>query len=191
MLELHDVLIQQRQQPVSLTARDGQLVCISGAPGSGKTTLLRTVMGLVPFRGGHISFDGELLTPLSAVYFRHFMGYVPSRLELIPGQDRVADARRLLQGLSAGRQQLLPSLPGEERLWGQLSRQEQFLVLLQLVVSQQRRLLLVDEPHCALSQGQQYEAEVLLPQALSAGASVVVVSSEQSVRSLTPNIIEL
>jgi ABC-type cobalamin/Fe3+-siderophores transport system ATPase subunit len=148
-------------------------------------------MGLVPFRGGHISFDGELLTPLSAAYFRHFMGYVPSRLELIPGQDRVADARRLLQGLSAGRQQLLPTLPGEERLWGQLSRQEQYLVLLQLVVSQQRRLLLVDEPHCALSLSQQYEAEVLLRQALSAGASIVVVSSEQSVRSLTPNIIEL
>ena len=58
MLELHDVILKQRQQAVSLTVDDGKLACITGPEGAGNTTLLRTILGLQPFQSGYISFDG-------------------------------------------------------------------------------------------------------------------------------------
>ena len=51
-----------------------------GSQGKGKTTLLRALMGFLPIDEGHISIDGELLTPLSAPYFRRQMAYVPQHL---------------------------------------------------------------------------------------------------------------
>ena len=82
MLELHNVTIGSLIQDLSLTVNDGQLVCLAGDDGVGKTTLLRAVMGFIPIDGGHISIDGELLTPQSAPYFRRQMAYVPQQLSL-------------------------------------------------------------------------------------------------------------
>ncbi len=80
MLELHNVSIGRLISSLSLTVEDGRLVCLTGAEGAGKTTLLRAVMGFLPIDEGHISIDGELLTPKSAPYFRRQMAYVPQLL---------------------------------------------------------------------------------------------------------------
>ena len=47
---------------VSLTAQAGQVTVLLGRNGVGKTTLLKALMGLVPVRQGHISFQGFTLT---------------------------------------------------------------------------------------------------------------------------------
>ena len=44
---------------VSLTAHEGEVVCIIGPSGSGKSTLLRCVNGLEPIDRGRILFDGR------------------------------------------------------------------------------------------------------------------------------------
>ena len=116
MLELHDVIIKPLSHTLSLTVDDGRMTCLSGPKGTGKTTVLRAVMGLLPIDGGYISIDGELLTPLSAPYFRKSMGYVPSVLRPIPGQDRVGDVRRMLYGLAVNRQLKIEETE-EDRLW--------------------------------------------------------------------------
>ena len=90
MLELHQVTIGQLIREFSLTVSGGQLVCLSGARGSGKTTLLRAVLGFLPIDGGHISIDGELLTPQSAPYFRRQTAYVPQRLSVPDGYRMVS-----------------------------------------------------------------------------------------------------
>lgn len=89
MLELHNVTIGQQIRSLSLTVNDGQLVCLLGPQGSGKTTLLRAVLGLIPIDGGHISIDGELLTPKSAPYFRRQMAYVPQHLSVPEGYKKL------------------------------------------------------------------------------------------------------
>ncbi|MBQ2209824.1 MAG: ABC transporter ATP-binding protein [Prevotella sp.] len=89
MLELHNVTIGQLIHSLSLTVGDGQLVGISGSQGSGKTTLLRAVLGLIPIDAGHISIDGELLTPKSAPYFRRQMAYVPQHLSVPEGYNKL------------------------------------------------------------------------------------------------------
>lgn len=44
---------------VDLTITPGQAIGLMGRNGMGKTTLLRTILGLVPLRGGQVLMDGE------------------------------------------------------------------------------------------------------------------------------------
>jgi putative ABC transport system ATP-binding protein len=67
---------------LSFAVDDGGMVCVMGPSGSGKTTLLRTLLGFRPLDGGHVSIDGELLTPSSAEEFRKIMAYVPQEVAL-------------------------------------------------------------------------------------------------------------
>lgn len=190
MLELHNVILKPLRQTVSLTVNDGQLACISAPKGTGKTTLLRAIMGFLPIDGGHISIDGELLTPLSAPYFRRQMAYVPSRLVPIPGQDKVSDVRKLLFGLAANCQMKQPESEGH-RLWSDLTAAEQYLELLQSTAGQQRRLVLIDEPETALDWETADMVAHLLRKLTNEGSSVLIVSNMPSVMNLTNNVITL
>ncbi len=90
MIELHNVTIGERIRNVSATVENGQLLCLTGAAGTGKTTLVRAIMGFIPIDGGHISIDGELLTPHSAPYFRRQTAYVPQHLSLPEGYTDIS-----------------------------------------------------------------------------------------------------
>ena len=113
MLELHNISVGDRIRGLSLTVNDGQMACISGQKGSGKTTLLRAVLGFLPLDGGPISIDGELLTTLSAPYFRRQMAYVPQGLTVPEGYDDVpTDYMRLLEhGVHTGKQLIIIDEP--------------------------------------------------------------------------------
>ena len=86
MLEIKNVKIKFGDNTLlgglSLSAEDGQVVCISGDSGCGKTSLLRAILGFLPLEEGHVSIDGELLTPAAAGEFRKFMAYVPQDLAM-------------------------------------------------------------------------------------------------------------
>jgi len=45
--------------PLSISIREGQLICLLGPNGAGKSTLLRTLAGLQPALGGRIGLGGE------------------------------------------------------------------------------------------------------------------------------------
>ena len=86
MLEIKNVKIKFGDKTLlgglSFSAEDGQVVCISGDSGCGKTSLLRAILGFLPLEEGHVSIDGELLTPAAAGEFRKFMAYVPQDLAM-------------------------------------------------------------------------------------------------------------
>ena len=109
MLELHNVTIGQQIRGLSATVNEGNVLSIMGSQGKGKTTLLRALMGFLPIDEGHISIDGELLTPLSAPYF------VPQYLEVPEGYDEVpTDYMRLLEHAAhAGKKLLIVDEPRE------------------------------------------------------------------------------
>lgn len=116
MLELHNVTIGQQIRSLSMALSDGQLVNITGQKGSGKTTLLRALLGFIPVDGGHISIDGELLTPMSAPYFRRQMAYVPQHLTLPEGYHGVStDYLELLhKAVDSGKTLLIVDEPSKE-----------------------------------------------------------------------------
>jgi len=115
MLELHNVTIGQQIRGLSATVSEGNVLSIMGSQGKGKTTLLRALMGFLPIDEGHISIDGELLTPLSAPWFRKRMAYVPQHLVVPEGYEDVpTDYMRLLEhAVHVGKQLLIIDEPGE------------------------------------------------------------------------------
>ena len=140
MLELHNVTIGQQIRSLSMALSDGQLVNITGQQGSGKTTLLRALLGFIPVDGGHIIIDGELLTPMSAPYFRRQMAYVPQHLTLPEGYHGVStDYLELLRkAVDSGKTLLIVDEPSKE-----LSAEDQQTVDGMLMEAVQRGAMVV------------------------------------------------
>jgi ABC-type cobalamin/Fe3+-siderophores transport system ATPase subunit len=115
MLELHSVTIGQTIRDFSMTLMDGKIAWLTGDAGCGKTTLLRAIIGLIPIDSGHISIDGELLTPLSAPYFRRQMAYVPQYLSVPDGynEDPTDYVKLVERAVNAGKQLLIIDEPHE------------------------------------------------------------------------------
>ena len=133
MLELLNITIGEVIKDLSLTIPDGQLLSVVGDKGTGKTTLLRAILGFLSVDKGHISIDGELLTPLSAPYFRRQMAYVPQRLSLPDGYDKVpTDYLSLLErAVTSGKKLLLIDEPSEPLTDDQQLRVERLLTTAQ------------------------------------------------------------
>jgi len=93
VLEITDLHAGYGEVPVlrgvSLSLREGEAIGIVGHNGMGKTTLLKTLMGLLPARGGKIVIDGVDVTSWAA--------HERSRL----GVAYVPQGRGILAGLSA------------------------------------------------------------------------------------------
>lgn len=165
MLELHNVTIGQQIRGLSATVGEGKVLSIMGSQGSGKTSLLRALMGFLSVDGGHISIDGELLTPLSAPWFRRQMAYVPQHLEVPEGYVLKKDGREKEEG--------------DRSCFDYVS-------LLERAVKSGKALLFVDEPREALSAADAERAECLISEAAERGATVVAVNFCR-----TPNKVQL
>lgn len=64
---------------VSFVINDATLVVILGPSGTGKTVLLKTILGLLPFEGGTVEYDGRAIYGLSPEDFykiRKQVGFV-------------------------------------------------------------------------------------------------------------------
>src|SRR5205809_8088512 len=70
---------------VDVEVPSGRVVCLMGRNGMGKTTVLKTIMGLLPARGGRVTFDGADITRWSPDRrARAGIGYVPQGREIFP-----------------------------------------------------------------------------------------------------------
>ena len=156
MLELLNVTLEPHIRELSLTVDSGCMVGIAGPHGSGKTMLLRAVLGFLPVSGGFISIDGELLTPLSATYFRRFMAYVPQQLTVPDGYTDGGFARYM-----------------------SLSSDERYLFLLRKAVGAAKPLLIVDGPPQPLSADARQAVDGLLEEAMRRGCSVLAVTDQE------------
>ena len=66
MLDLTDIASGYGETQVlhglSIRAEPGRVLAILGRNGAGKSTTLKTIMGLVPAKGGQVVFDGQPIT---------------------------------------------------------------------------------------------------------------------------------
>ena len=84
---------------VDLTLLGGQIIGLVGTNGAGKTTLLRMISGILPFKDGHASKDGERLE-IEAL--RSMVGFMPEQIRW-SGQQTIRETMTefaLLQGCS-------------------------------------------------------------------------------------------
>jgi branched-chain amino acid transport system ATP-binding protein len=70
---------------VTFTVEAGEVVTLLGRNGMGKTTTLRTIMGLLPAKGGSAAFDGVALTGLPPYRIAQAgLGLVPEGRQVFP-----------------------------------------------------------------------------------------------------------
>jgi urea ABC transporter ATP-binding protein UrtE len=145
---------------VNLEVGEGEVVAVLGRNGMGKTTLLRTLMGLLPARGGSILWqrgqqDGQEISKLPAhLRARLGLGYVPQGRDIFPGLTVSENLR--LGGMAVGRNgnqrvqdvlKLFPMLSEKLTARGaSLSGGQQQLLALARALVSGPRILLLDEP---------------------------------------------
>jgi len=146
---------------VSFTLQPGQILAFLGHNGAGKTTTLKSVMGLLPLRGGQVLFDGKPIERLD-VSARVAMGLrlLPEGRGIFPDLSvaeniDVVAARNVTAGAMfavADVYKLFPVL-GERRATraGSLSGGQQQMLALGLAILGTPRCLLLDEPSIGLA----------------------------------------
>jgi branched-chain amino acid transport system ATP-binding protein len=176
---------------VSLRVEEGQMVAIVGPNGAGKTTLMSAVMGLLPRRGGTVSYQGAdagatealvsagvILVPEHRALFTDMsvednllLGFYPRRSR---GERDARPSMReifaIFPRLAERRHQHAATLSGGER---------QMLALGRALMGQPR-LLLLDEPSLGLAPRLVRDIFRVLADLRRGGLSILLV--EQNVR---------
>lgn len=140
---------------ICLDIKDGEVVTLMGRNGMGKTTTVRTIMGLLPPKGGAVEYDGRPITGLAPQKVARLgFGLVPEGRQifgtLTVRENLVATAANRL-GVSspwslARIYDLFPRL-GERaaQLAGTLSGGEQQMLAVGRALMTNPRLLILDE----------------------------------------------
>lgn len=87
MLDLTDLSAGYGETQVlhglSLRAEPGRVLAILGRNGAGKSTTLKTIMGLLPARGGHVAFDGRQISGMTPFDIARLgIAYVPETRDI-------------------------------------------------------------------------------------------------------------
>jgi len=148
---------------IELEVAAGQIVALLGSNGSGKTTTINAISGVVPIRGGSITFDGRRVDGLhpSAIVKRRLVQCAEGR-QLFPGLT-VLDNLKLgsyARGLSGARMrtemeriyELFPVLrERRQQLAGTMSGGQQQMLAIGRALMASPLLLMMDEPSLGLA----------------------------------------
>ena len=207
MLEIRDLRHEYSGNPV-LSIREwsvpqGEASLVIGPSGSGKSTLLAIVSGLIAPTSGRVSVAGRDLAALAPAQRDRFrarhVGLVLQTLHLI-GVLSVRDNLRLAQrlaglqdsGLIESALQALGIEALAARKASQLSVGEAQRVAIARAVVNRPPLILADEPTAALDDANCEKALALLAdQAATCGATLVVATHDQRVKSHFKRVLEL
>ena len=145
---------------IDMQVQPGQTVLLLGANSAGKTTLLRTLIGLLPCRGGSITFDGERIEALApdqrirrGIAFMSELGVFPT---LSIDENIALGGYFLSESQMRARRdalfQVFPDLAGKRRqAAASLSGGQRKMLGIAKVLVAQPRLLLMDEPSSGLA----------------------------------------
>lgn len=154
---------------VSLGVAPGEVLCLLGPNGCGKTTLFKTILGLLPPLNGRIVLDGETTDRWSRRRTAQQLAYVPQQhdayfpftvMEVVlmgrgahvaafatPGRHDREVAKRTLRQLHL--------LHLRDQVYSRISSGERQLTLIARALTQQARVLIMDEPTANLDFGNQ------------------------------------
>lgn len=186
-------------QPLDLTIEHAHMVGLIGHNGSGKSTLLKLLARQQAPTAGHISLDGQPLQSWGQRDFARQVAYLPQHLPPADGltaRELVRYGRYPWHG-ALGRfsdedhaqveraMELTDTRMFAERLVDSLSGGERQRVWLAMLLAQNSRYLLLDEPISALDVAHQVEVLALvreLSQALDLGVLLVLHSIDMTAR---------
>ncbi len=147
---------------ISFEVNEGEIVTLIGANGAGKTTTMQSVVGLIPKRGGTVTFDGKDIT------------HTPCHKIVHQGMTQVPEGRRIFQELTVYENLMMgaysmrdssgfkndieavytrfPRLSERRgQIAGTLSGGEQQMLAMGRAIMSHPKLLMLDEPSMGLS----------------------------------------
>ncbi len=170
---------------VSFEVNEGEIVALIGANGAGKTTTLHTVTGLLPSKGGSVTFEGKDITKKPGhEIVRLGMSHVPEGRRVFTGLTvrenlRLGAYTRPKSELEGSVKEVYERFPRlEERknqLAGTLSGGEQQMLAMGRALMSKPKLLLLDEPSMGLSPLFVTEVFNIIEDVSNAGTTVLLV----------------
>ena len=146
---------------VSFTVAEGEVVAVLGTNGAGKTTLMRCLSGLLPIRGGTMTWQGrDLAVAKPWARAKLGLGHVPEGRQVF--SDMTVEEHLVMAGRHAREAkspfdlefvyELFPRLrEREHQAGGTLSGGEQQMLALGRALMLRPALLLLDEPSHGLA----------------------------------------
>ncbi len=169
---------------VSFSVGAGEVVTLLGRNGMGKTTTIRTLMGLLPARGGTATFEGEHLIKLPPYRIaQRGLGLVPEGRQVFPtlsveenliatAAARHGQARWTLQRVY----EFFPRLAERrDNMGNQLSGGEQQMLAIGRALMTNPKLLILDEATEGLAPLIRSEIWACLARLKSEGQSILLV----------------
>jgi iron complex transport system ATP-binding protein len=154
---------------IALDLAGGEVLALLGPNGHGKTTLLKTLLGLLPAKGGTLTLDGKPLAALSIGERARALAYVP---QVHVGTFAFAVSEVVLMGRTA-RSSLFAAPSSHDRdvvramldrlgianlaqrPYTEISGGERQLVMIARALAQEPRYVILDEPTASLDFGNQ------------------------------------
>ena len=173
---------------VSLRVAEGQVATLLGRNGMGKTTTVRSIMGMIPVKGGRIAFGEKSLTGLPSYRIAQAgIGLVPEGRQIFPNLS----VRENLVATAANRGKR-PDAWTLERVFGlfknlnerknhygnQLSGGEQQMLAIGRALMTNPRLLILDEATEGLAPMIRAEIYRSIEQLKAAGLSILVIDKD-------------
>ena len=147
---------------ISFEVNEGEIVSLIGANGAGKTTTMQSIMGLIPIKGGTVTYDGKVINK------------IPGHKLISMGMSQVPEGRRIFQELTVyenlimgaytqkNKKQIKEDIEdiytrfprlGERRnqIAGTLSGGEQQMLAMGRAMMSHPKLIMLDEPSMGLS----------------------------------------
>ena len=147
---------------ISFHVEEGEIVSLIGANGAGKTTTMQSVIGLIPKKGGTVTFDGTDITktPCHKIV-RLGMTQVPEGRRifqelsvydnLLMGAYTVKDQAQFQRDLEAIFTRFPRLAERRNQIAGTLSGGEQQMLAMGRAIMCRPKLLMLDEPSMGLS----------------------------------------
>lgn len=174
---------------INLAFYEGQVTALLGHNGSGKSTLLKTLARQIPVNVGEVMLEGKATKSLGARAFARIVGYLPQHP---PGTDGLTVRELIALGrypwrgplgrLSKEDHTLVDQAiaetdlkPFEHRSVDTLSGGERQRAWIAMLLAQQTRCLLLDEPISALDVKHQVETLRLVQRLAQQRALTVIV----------------
>jgi rhamnose transport system ATP-binding protein len=177
---------------VSLTVRAGEVMALIGENGAGKSTLVKTLTGIYRPDAGHIRLNGEEVAFTSAQQAMH------AGITAVHQETVMFDELTVAENIYVGRQpttgfppridwarieaeaeklfaRLEVNLPVRARV-KDLSVAQRHFVEIARALSQDARVVIMDEPTASLSQREIHELYRIVGQLKAAGTAVIFIS---------------
>ncbi len=175
---------------IGLEIKAGEIVGLIGRNGAGKTTFLRSVMGLLPMRGGVVEFDTAEMQKLPGYRRAHLgIGYMPEDRRLVP--EMTAEENILvpvwstnIKGYEARLEWIYKIIPECRKFRSMaatsLSGGQQKLVALGRALMVGKKLLLLDEPTEGIAPVLAQRMGEILHSLKAEGVSIIIAESNDA-----------